>query len=188
MKFKSIEKVREDRFITRYDVTYETELGNLKKYEMISRDSNLSDISGLTRKNKPDAVVIIAHSEDGSKILLNKEFRMPVGEPVYNFPAGLIDPEDKDITSAAARELWEETGLKLTSVDAYLPESYSAVGFTNETSCVLICKASGDFQASTSDEEEIEAGWFSKEEIISMLKTEPFASRTQTYCWMWANS
>lgn len=187
MKFIGIDKVYEGKFITRYDLTYETEKGNIKKYEMISRDKNLTTFDEL-REHKSQAVVLIIHSEDNSKILISKEYRMAVGEYAYNFPAGLIDPGET-VEVAAKRELWEETGLTLTKVKDIWPISYSGVGLTNEQSQVIVGVAEGEFAPSTSDEEEIEAKWYTKAEMIELLKnSQEFAARTQAYCWLWANS
>ena len=47
--------------------------------------------------------------------------------------------------------------------------------------------AEGEFRKSTSDAEEITPGWYTKEEIKQLLRTEPFAARTQAYCYAWAN-
>ena len=90
MVFKSIEKKLEAKYITRYDITYETIDKKQKVYEMISRDRNITSFEQL-HEREADAVVLIMHDETGEKILLNKEFRLAVGEAVYNFPAGLID-------------------------------------------------------------------------------------------------
>ena len=184
MKFIDIKKVHEGRFITSYNAEYETDLGNRKIYEMVSRDKNITDLAGIKRE-KCDAVVLIITSTDGNKILLNREFRMAVGGFAYNFPAGLIDEgETPDV--AAARELWEETGLKLVSIDEVLPVSFSGVGITNEKSCCVLGKAEGEFAPSTSDEEEIEARWYTREEVRELLKENNFAARTQAYCYWWA--
>ena len=43
MKFKGINKVFAGRFIHFYKAEYETEKGNQKIYEMISRDGNILD-------------------------------------------------------------------------------------------------------------------------------------------------
>lgn len=187
MEFLGIKKTDEGRFICRYDVNYKTALGNIKTYEMISRDKSINSIEDLQKDGSADAVILIIHSEDGSKILLNKEFRMAIGKQVFNFPAGLIDPGET-VEVSAARELWEETGLKLTRIDEVLPVCYSAVGVTNETSVCIIGIAEGEFKPSTSDEEEIEAGWYTKEQVLDMIKTEAFAARTQSYCYLWAKS
>jgi ADP-ribose pyrophosphatase len=186
MKFKGIKKVHEGRFITAYNAEYETNLGNTKIYELVSRDKNINSLEDLKRE-KCDAVVLIITSSDGQKILLSKEFRMAVGGFAYNFPAGLID-EGENPEEAAARELWEETGLKLVSIDEVLPMSFSGVGVTNEKSCCVIGKAEGEFAPSTSDEEEIEARWYTKEEIRELLKESNFAARTQAFCYWWAKN
>jgi ADP-ribose pyrophosphatase len=47
-------------------------------------------------------------------------------------------------------------------------------------------KARGEFKPSTSTVEEIEAGWYTKEEIRKLLETERFAARTQAYCYLWS--
>ncbi|MBO7426112.1 MAG: NUDIX hydrolase [Clostridiales bacterium] len=187
MEFLGIKKTDEGRFICRYDVEYRTALGNIKTYEMISRNKEMNSLEDLRKVGTVDAVILIVHSPDNSKILLNKEFRMAVGKEVYNFPAGLVDPGET-IEVSAKRELWEETGLNLTSVQEIWPACYSAVGVTNETSACVIGVAEGEFKPSTSDEEEIEAGWFTKEQVLDLLKTEPFAARTQSYCYLWARS
>ena len=185
MKFVSIEKKETGKYINRYNVNYETEDGKKKVYEMISRDPEISDFESLHGKDPADAVVLIIHNEDGSKILLNREFRLAPGKWVYNFPAGLIDPGETP-EEAAKRELWEETGLVLEKVEDYIPASYSAVGFSNEKNVVIVGTASGEFHESTSTVEEIEACWYTKKEIRELLKTDLFAARTQAYCYLWS--
>lgn len=184
MELKSIEKKEQGSYITRYDITYETYDKKIKVYEMISRNPNIKEHCDLYQ-HKPDAVVLIIHSSDESKILLNKEFRLAVGEAVYNFPAGLIDSgETPEI--AASRELKEETGLTLDSIKDRIAESYSAVGFSNEKNVCIVGTASGSFKKSSSSVEEIEAGWYSKDQVRDLLKTEKFAARTQAYCYLWS--
>jgi ADP-ribose pyrophosphatase len=184
MKFKGIEKKEEGKFITRYDVEYETADSKEKIYEIISRNNSLDTLEALNGTN-PDSVVIIATDEDGERLLINREFRMAVGNWVYNFPAGLID-EGENPYESAKRELWEETGLELYEIDDFIGPSYSAVGFSNEINVCVVGKARGNFKPSTSTAEEIEAGWYTKAQIRELLKTERFAARTQAYCYLWS--
>ena len=185
MKLEKIDKKEEGKIITRNDITYKTVDDTTKIYEMISRNRIVQTREEL-RGNKPDAVVLMVTDESGEKIVLNKEFRMAAGTWVYNFPAGLIDPGEVPEQSAK-RELWEETGLELYEINDELGLSYSAVGFSNEMNVCVIGKARGEFRQSTSNVEEIEAGWYTKEEVRNLLKTERFAARTQAYCYLWAN-
>ncbi|MDO5383156.1 MAG: NUDIX hydrolase [Eubacteriales bacterium] len=184
MKFEGIKKVNEGKFINRYDITYKTVDNQTKVYEIISRDKDMHTIQDLHSK-RTDGVVIIATDEADERILINKEYRMSVGEFVYNFPAGLIDPGETPEV-AAARELKEETGLDLVSIDDRLFDSYSAIGFSNETNVVIIGKAKGEFCESTSTLEEISAGWYTRQEVRNLLKDNHFAARTQAYCYMWS--
>lgn len=184
MKFENIDKKEQGRFITRYDITYTMNDGNQKVYEMISRDKDIKSFDEL-HDRPADAVVLIMHSEDGERILINKEFRLAPGEWVYNFPAGLIDPGE-DYKMAAERELREETGLKLISIDDFIGESYSAVGFSNEKNVCVVGRCTGEITGSDSAVEEIEAGWYTREEVRELLKTARFAARTQAYCYMWS--
>ena len=187
MKFINIEKKEMGKYINRYNVNYETEDGIKKVYEMISRDSEIKDFESLHGKEPADAVVLIIHNTDGSKILLNREFRMAPGTWVYNFPAGLIDPGETP-EQAAARELKEETGLHLDTMEDFIPSSYSAVGFSNEKNVCIVGTASGEFAKSSSTAEEIEAGWYTRGEVRELLKKEMFAARTQAYCYLWSKA
>ena len=187
MKFINIEKKETGKYINRYNVNYETEDGIKKVYEMISRDSEIKDFESLHGKEPADAVVLIIHNTDGSKILLNREFRMAPGTWVYNFPAGLIDPGETP-EQAAARELKEETGLHLDTMEDFIPSSYSAVGFSNEKNVCIVGTASGEFAKSSSTAEEIEAGWYTRGEVRELLKKEMFAARTQAYCYLWSKA
>ena len=185
MEYQGIHKVHEGKFITRYDVDYVTAEGNPKTYEIISRNRNIQTLDDLQNR-KPNAVVMILTDESGELILVNREYRMAMAQWIYNFPAGLIDPGES-AEESAKRELWEETGLRLMRIDDVLDNSYSAVGFSNERNVCVFGVAEGEFHKSTSDAEEITPGWYTKEEIKQLLRTEPFAARTQAYCYAWAN-
>ena len=143
MEFQGIEKVHEGRFIDRYNLTYITKDNKTKVYEIISRNKDLTGPEEI-RNPHTDGVVIVVTDHNDEKILLNREFRMAVNDFVYNFPAGLID-EGETPEVAAKRELKEETGLDLIVIEDKLYDSYSAIGFSNETNAVVIGKASGKF-------------------------------------------
>lgn len=186
MRFDGVKKVDEGRFISRYDLYYTTEDDKKKVYEIISRNKDIKTIDDI-RNEKTDGVVIVVTDEADEHILINKEYRMSVGDYVYNFPAGLID-EGETPEVAAKRELKEETGLDLIVIEDKLYDSYSAIGFSNETNTVVIGKACGKFAPSTSTFEEISAAWYSKQEVKELLKDKHFAARTQAFCYMWARN
>lgn len=64
----------------------------------------------------PGAVMIVPLIEDVSgeiRILLERQFRYPVGQVMIEFPAGKLDPGE-DTQACAQRELREETGYTAT--------------------------------------------------------------------------
>lgn len=185
MQYKGIRKVHEGKFITRYDVDYLTEEGHPKTYEIISRNREITTLEALQNPT-PDSVILILTDESGERLLVSREYRMAMAQWIYNFPAGLIDPGETPEQSAK-RELWEETGLTLTRIDDVLDGSYSAIGFSNERNVCVFGAAAGELRKSTSDAEEIVPGWYTKAEMRTLLRTAPFAARTQAYCYLWAN-
>ncbi len=185
MELQEIRKVHSGKFVDRYDAVYRTREGNEKIYEMISRNHNLKTLEDLNNP-KLDAVVMAIFDESREHIVLDREFRLAAGTWVYNFPAGRIDPGGTP-EEAARRELWEETGLELISLDDIIGECYSAIGFSNEKNLAVVGTARGEFRPSTSEYEEIESGWYSKAEVRELLKTQMFAGRTQAFCYCWCN-
>ncbi len=184
MEFVSLKRIHNGKFISRYDLYYKTVDGQDKTYEMISRNHDMLSLKDVINP-KVDAVVLIMEDEAHEHLLIDREFRPAAGTWVYNFPAGLIDPGESP-EEAAIRELKEETGLDLISIEDKIGVSYSAIGFTNEKNVCIVGTAGGSFHESSSVFEEITAAWYSKEEVRELLKTEPFAARTQAYCYLWS--
>jgi ADP-ribose pyrophosphatase len=184
MKLISITKVHGGEYLNTYIIKYRNKAGKYKNYEVISRDPKLEAHVKDFGNNKPEGVGIIAFNKDRTKILLQKEFRLGCGEWIYNFPGGLIDNGETPVETAK-RELREETGLEIAKVIEILPKAYTAASIGNEEDQTVICEATGEFSESTSYDEEIEANWYSKEQVKEILKTEPISSRTQAFLFMW---
>lgn len=166
MKFNFLETLKEGHFINFYLANYTNKLGEEKKYEVVSR-RKVKDPNELFDK-KADAVTIIAYSSDNSKILLQKEFRLTINDYVWSFPAGLIDAGESPIESAA-RELKEETGLTVVDVIRQMPPCFTSAGLTNEMIVPIYVHADGEIMPSDSAMEEIEARWFTKEEVRALI-------------------
>jgi ADP-ribose pyrophosphatase len=56
----------------------------------------------------PGAVMVIPLLDDG-RVVLERQYRHPIGRVLVEFPAGKLDP-DEDRLACARRELQEETG------------------------------------------------------------------------------
>jgi ADP-ribose pyrophosphatase len=104
-----------------------------------------------SRKDKPieeaadaDAVVIVAMIDVAGekKLVLTKEFRVPIWDYEYGFPAGLID-DGEAIEDTVRRELKEETGLELVKINHISPPVYSSAGLTDESCHMVLVEAKG---------------------------------------------
>jgi ADP-ribose pyrophosphatase len=75
-------------------------------------DVRLPDGSQATREYvvHPGAVAIVPLLDDG-RLVLERQFRYPVGRVLLEIPAGKIDPGE-DTLACAQRELLEETGYR----------------------------------------------------------------------------
>jgi ADP-ribose pyrophosphatase len=77
----------------------------------------------------PGAVMVVPQLDDG-RLVLERQFRYPLGRSIIEFPAGKIDPGE-DILSCAQRELREETGY-VAREWTYLGGFHNAVGYCDE--------------------------------------------------------
>lgn len=185
MKLIALNKIHEGKFLTYYVASYVNDLGHIKDYEFISRDKNLTmDTFG---KVAPQGVGMVSFSKDKQRVLLQKEFRLATNNWVYNFPAGLIDEGEKP-EETAKRELKEETGVNMISVDKVLPPSYASQGTSDEMMYIVICRCEGDIKESCYEDEEIIANWYTKEEVRKLIEEGAYMSvRTQMFLYQWVN-
>ncbi len=58
----------------------------------------------------PGAVMVVPLLDDG-RLLMERQFRYPVGQVLLEFPAGKLDPGER-VQTCAQRELAEETGYR----------------------------------------------------------------------------
>ncbi|MEE9433536.1 MAG: NUDIX hydrolase [Sphingorhabdus sp.] len=86
----------------------------------------------VSRSRGIKAAVILA-TED-SHVLLVEQYRVPLGKPCIELPAGLIgdETEGEDSLVAAGRELEEETGYRAGRLES-LGEYYSSPGMVSES-------------------------------------------------------
>ena len=173
MKLLGMEKVRDGKYLKNYELTYLNKAGREKKYEIVSR----GEISGPEALGqRVSGVSIVAYHDD--KLLLLREFRMGVNRFIYNLCAGMIN-EGESIEECIQRELYEETGLNVKRIRTILPPSYAAVAFSDVKTQIAFVDAEGSFEDHTSENEQIAAGFYTKEEVRELMETEEFSSRAQ---------
>ena len=88
-----------------------------------------------SRTGRHDVAIIVAMTPD-DKLILTEQFRIPVGAPCIELPAGLVGDipgqEDEDLLTGANRELEEETGYRADAMEILCAGPVSA-GMTSET-------------------------------------------------------
>lgn len=173
MKFLGMEKVRDGKYLKNYELTYLNKAGKEKKYEIVSR-KELQTPEDLGKRSS--GVSIIATCND--KMLLLHEFRMGVNKKIYNLCAGMLE-ENESIEECIARELFEETGLGIKEIKHILPPSFAAVAISDTKTYIAFVEAEGSMSDHSSDNEDIEAAFYTREEIKKLLETEEFSSRAQ---------
>jgi ADP-ribose pyrophosphatase len=93
----------------------------------------------VSRSRGIRAAVILAVDEQ-DHVLLVEQFRVPLGKPCIELPAGLIgdgnDNADEDPAAAANRELEEETGYRAGRMEV-VGEFYSSPGMVTEAFTLL---------------------------------------------------
>lgn len=173
MQLLGLKKVKDGKYLKNYELTYLNKAGREKTYEIVSR-KELSAVSDLGKE--ASGLSVIATCE--GKLLLLHEFRMGINKCIFNLCAGMLEPGES-IEACIARELYEETGLRLKKITQILPASYSAVAISDLRTHIAFAEVEGTLGGHSSDNEEITAGLYSREEVRQLLKTEEFSSRAQ---------
>lgn len=181
MELINFNKVHDGRYLKSYELTYLNRQGKEKKYEIVSR-RELNGPQDLG--TKPSGVSIVATC--GDRMLLLKEFRMGVNRSIYNLCAGMLEPKES-LEDCIARELLEETGLKLIKIKKILPPSFAAVAISDTTTYIAFAEVEGiPDSAGASANEKIQAALYTKEQVRELLETAEFSSRAQMAAYYFA--
>ena len=117
-----------------------------------------------------DAVGIVA-MDDQERILLIRQYRHPMGRPVWEIPAGRMDVDGERPEETALRELREETDTTADSVEL-LTLFLNSAGWTTEKTYVYLAKGLTDVPEFERENEEadIEKKWIPLEEAVRLVK------------------
>ena len=147
MSIKNITTLADTSYLKLYNAEYLNKNGECKNWSIASR----KDLDTLKNnyfhgyEDKIDAVIIIATHVDEDKLVVIKQFRVPLNDYVYEIPAGLID-FGEDFETTVSRELKEETGLDLIQIDydKTKPKAYISTGMTDESAALVFCTCNGE--------------------------------------------
>ncbi len=174
---KKLTSLKETKFLNLYDAEYTNKKGNENHWIIASR-KNYTNMEKQLFEGKiddVDAVLICAFHKDSKKLVLIKQFRVPLNDYVYELPAGLIEPKESILT-ALERELKEETGLSVCEVDYNKTKDkvYLSPGMTDESVALVYCTCTGEISKKyLEDDEDIEAILISPSEAKELLQENP---------------
>jgi len=184
MKILKTEKVFETKYLEMIKTNYE------------NKDGNESDWFHVQRTNQPRIVVIIPVFDEATtnanKIVLIKEFRVPLNDYEYGFPAGLVD-DGESIEDAIRRELKEETGLDVVRFILISPAVYNSAGMTDESVHIAYVNVRGNISTSGNEvSEDIEVMVLDYGEVAVLLATPDLKFGAKAWLaltnFMWINS
>lgn len=177
-RIREVKKLTDNPFLNLYQFSTVQRSGKHSKYYVSSRRKQPDALKAVTHDSQPDGVIIYGvYGENKDKLVLVRQYRYPVGEYVYEFPAGLVEPGE-DMMQAGTREMFEETGLTFRPIDAseYQRPFFTSVGMTDEScgTCFGYCEGTPT-NANQEASEDIQVVIADRAECRRILKEENVA-------------
>jgi len=178
MKQNKVTKLKalvETRYLSLFEAEYENKVGNMRTWTIASRKDNdtLQKQFFENKEDETDGVIIAAYHKEKKKLVIIKQFRIPLNNYVYELPAGLIDPGE-NAKSTIGRELLEETGLEIVDVieNRGIQKVYVSAGMTDESLAFVYCTCEGEISDEHLEEDEcIEAMLVSQGEAKELIQS-----------------
>ena len=175
MKLNTITTLADTKYLKLYNAEYSNKNGKSANWIIASR----KDLATLKNnyfngvEDHIDAVIIVATHAEEDKLVVIKQFRVPLNDYVYEIPAGLID-SGEDFETTVKRELKEETGLDLLEIDYNKTKlkAYISTGMTDESAALVYCTCGGKISKDYLEpDEDIEVILLSKEEAKILVSS-----------------
>jgi 8-oxo-dGTP pyrophosphatase MutT (NUDIX family) len=118
----------------------------------------------------PDSVAVVALNER-DEVLLIRQYRHPVGDFLWELPAGLLDKPDEDPLDAAQRELSEEAGITARRWDR-LVTLHPSPGMCDEVVQVYLARDVGSVEGGPhpDEDEDLERSWVPRTQAVDRVR------------------
>lgn len=141
---------------------YDGRVISLRK-DKISTENGVEQYREVITHGGGAAVLVV---KDG-KILLEKQFRYPYKEIVWEIPAGKRD-RGEEFIETAKRELEEETGYRAEKL-VKLFEIYPTPGYTNEIIGIFKAEGLEKGEKHFDEDEDIVSEWIPERQVFEMI-------------------
>ena len=138
-RIKGVKRLTENRFLNLYELDARQRNGEAIRYYVASRAKKTEDLKSVSGHRRADGVIMYGvYGEQKDRIVLIRQYRYPLGDYIYEFPAGLVEPGE-DVREAGIREMFEETGMTFTPREGgdFERPFFTTVGMTDE-SCAMV--------------------------------------------------
>ena len=102
----------------------------------------------------PGAVAVVALDEQ-QRVVLVRQYRHPVGRPLEELPAGILDVDGEPAHATVKRELAEEAGLAADQWDV-LVDLLTSPGMSDEASRIYLARGLREVDRDVQEHEEAE--------------------------------
>lgn len=142
MKILQVEKLTNERWLNLFAAQWEHEE---RRGRWVFASRSEKPYSGP--HNDAVLMVPILHQPGHPpRLVLLREYRIPAGDYTVSVPAGLIDPGES-VEDAIHREMYEETGLKVTAIKRITQPLFTSTGLTDEMVSMAFIDVAGDDDA-----------------------------------------
>ncbi|MDI9218844.1 NUDIX hydrolase [Clostridium tertium] len=175
VQVRKITTLADTKYLKLYNADYINKKGVLRSWIIASRKDleTINDKYFHGAEDKIDAVVIVAKHVKEDKLVMIRQYRVPINGYIIELPAGLID-NNESFEEAVKRELKEETGLNLINIDYKNTKEkvYVSAGMTDESIALVQCTCDGEISSENlEDDEDIEVIMVSKEEARKLINS-----------------
>ena len=130
----------------------------------------------------PGAVVVIAMLDDG-RLVLERQYRYPVGQVMIEFPAGKLDAGENP-QFCGQRELHEETGYR-AKLWAYAGPMHMAMAYSNEVIHIFFAKELTLGERKLDDGESLDVFVATPAELLAMCARGLVTDAKTLTCTLW---
>ena len=174
-RIRGVKRLTDNRFLNLYELDARTRGGQAIRYYVASRAKGQEHLKAVEGQRNADGVILYGvYGEEKDRLVLVRQYRYPLGDYIYEFPAGLVEPGE-DVCEAGIREMYEEPGLSFTPVsggDAQRP-FFTSVGMTDESCGLCFGYCSGTpSNAHQEDTEDIQVVLADRDDCRRILKEE----------------
>lgn len=152
IEIKGSKKLTDEKWLNLFNVKYVAKTGEERSWQLATRQKEPKCVTG--RYDRPDAVIIVPFHKVKDRMVITREYRVPLNDYEYGFPAGLIEAGES-VEQATRRELWEETGLTVSRFIKMSPPIYSSAGMTDESVTMVYVECEGQPSSSANTELEL---------------------------------